>query len=169
VGYCCLPTSGGATARRRTRTLRWALIAVVVLTACSSSSSSAPSVAPSAKASASGDVCASLQALAGSIQALTSVQPLQVGAQGVQAAIDQVETDLQPVSAAASSQLGTQVQALENALKPLKDTITGASGQSPAAVAGELQSELPAVQSAWSDLQAAAGSLNCNLATATAS
>ena len=159
-------------ARRRTRTLRWTLIATlgtVVLTACSSSSSSAPSVAPSATASASGDVCASLQTLAGSIQALSNVQPLQVGAQGVQAAVDQVETDLQPVAAAASSQLETQVQALENALKAMKDTITGASRQSPAAVAGELQSELPAVQSAWSDLQAAADSLNCNLATATAS
>jgi hypothetical protein len=156
-----------------TRTLRWmALIATLTtaaLTACSSSSSSAPTGAPSASGSASGDVCASLQTLAGSIQDLFNVQPLQVGAQGVQAAVDQVETNLQPVAAAASSQLGTQVQALEDALKALKDTITGASGQSPAAVAGELLSDLPAVQSAWTDLQTAADSLNCDLATATAS
>ena len=140
-----------------------ALAVVLLLTACSSSSNSTTS--PSASSTV--DVCASLQTLDSSVQALLSVKPLQVGTSGVKAAVSQVQTDLDAAAGAASTQFGPQIDALKQSVQAVSDTLTSANGQSIATVATQLATELPAVKTAWDNLQAAVSSLNCGLSTPT--
>ena len=135
-------------------------VACVVLAACSSSSSS--STSPAA-ASTSGDVCASLQALQTSVDALVHISPVQVGVQGIQSAVAKVQTDLDAVASSAGSDLGPQVDALKQSVAAVGTTLS--SGQSISAMAGQLATQLPAVGTAWTNLTTAASSLNCNLSS----
>lgn len=140
-----------------------ALAIVLLLTACNSSSN--PTTSPSASPTV--DTCASLQTLDNSVQALLSVKPLQVGTSGVEAAVSQVQTDLDAAAGTASTQFGPQIDALKQSVQAVSDTLTSANGQSIATVATQLATELPAVKTAWDNLQTAVSSLNCGLSTPT--
>ncbi len=145
-----------ATVRLRAGALG-ALTFALLLTACSSNSSTSPSASPTV------DVCASLKTLETSVDTLLAVQPLQVGAQGVKAALTQVQTDLDAAAATASTQFGPQVDALKQSVTAVSDTLKNSSGQSIATVASQLATELPAVKTAWDDLKTAVSSLDCGL------
>ena len=135
-------------------------IACVLLAACSSSSSTTTSPA----ASPSADVCASLQALQSSVDALVHISPVQVGVQGIQDAVAKVQTDLDAVASSAGSSLGPQVDALKQSVAAVGTTLS--SGQSLSAMVGQLATQLPAVGTAWTNFTTAASSLNCDLSSA---
>jgi capsule polysaccharide export protein KpsE/RkpR len=137
------------------------VVACVVLAACSSSSTTTTSPAA---ASTSAEVCASLQALQTSVDALVHISPLQVSVQGIQDAVAKVQTDLDAVASSAGSDLGPQVDALKRSIQEVATTLS--SGQSVSAVAGQLATQLPAVGTAWANFTSAASSLNCDLSSA---
>ncbi len=134
-----------------------ALALALFLSACSSNSSTSPSASPTV------DVCASLKTLETSVDALLAVQPLQVGAQGVKAAVTQVQTDLSAAASAASTQFGPQIDALQQSVTAASDTLKNTNGQSIATTATQLATELPAIKATWDDLKTAVSSLDCGL------
>jgi hypothetical protein len=151
-----------------------AVLALAVV-GCGSStpkSAPAPSTASSAPPASGGSsttypagkeqVCQARDQLKTSVAALTKPSLLVGGTTAIKAAIDQIQTDLTALKAAAKQDYGPQVDAVQTDLQQLQTTV-GNLG------AGDLAKNLPAVGSAiskvgtssqalFSTLQAACGS-----------
>ena len=138
-----------------------ALAAIVGAAACTSSSSTTSTTTTSAASSSAADVCGDLTALQTSVNGLLNVNVVQTGTDGVKSALATVQSDLDALAASASAQLGPQVDALKQSLTAVATTLS--SGQSVSAIASQLATQLAAVGTAWTNLQSAASSLNCNL------
>lgn len=71
---------------------------------------------PTTAGAASGDACADREALRSSVAALTDVDVVAEGTNGLTAAVDAVKSDLEKVRGSAGSELEPQVQAVQDAI-----------------------------------------------------
>lgn len=157
-----------------------AVVAVLAVAGCGSSTTPSPSTTPSTSASAvvsSGSsgtagsstpasypagkeqVCQARDQLQTSIAALTSSSLLKGGTTAIKAAVDQVQTDLNAVTAAGKQDYQPQVTALQSSLQQLK-TAVGTLGD------GSASGSLAAVATAVVATGTAAGDLFTQLKTA---
>ena len=106
-----------------TSKLRWVAACVALtamVTSCGSDDSSAGDATTTSVSTdtttttvATDDVCADREALRSSVDALADVDVRAEGTNGVEAAVDEVSTDLEALSASAGSELEPQVTALQ--------------------------------------------------------
>jgi hypothetical protein len=71
---------------------------------------------PTTAGAASGDACADREALRASVAALTDVDVVAEGTNGLTAAVDAVKSDLEKVRGSAGSEVAPQVQAVQDAI-----------------------------------------------------
>ena len=82
---------------------------------------------------ATDDVCADSEALSSSVDALADVDVRAEGTNGVEAAVDDVSTDLEALKASAGSDLEPQVDALQGSLDDLRTAAADIDSEGAAA------------------------------------
>jgi hypothetical protein len=93
------------------------------------------SSAPGGSAAPSGDVCADREALRTSVDALTNLDVVAEGTNGLTAAVNDVKDDLAAVRSSAGADLQPQVQAVQDAVDELETAVADLdSGGAAAAV-----------------------------------
>jgi hypothetical protein len=131
--------------RRGIRAASTTLVAVAllgVLGACSDDSTeTVTSPTPSASSSASSD-CADVTALEDSLKALTEVEPLADGTDALNAAIDDVQSDLDAALDSASAELQPQIEDVEAAFAILQDAVTDLTADNLTEKAPEISASL---------------------------
>jgi hypothetical protein len=122
-----------------------AVAALGLLVSCSSdtTTTSEPS-SPETTSSASAG-CADAAALKSSLDALTQVKPSEDGVDALQAAITDVQTDLESAVETVSSTLEPEVKDVEQAFTALQESVDGLT-------ADNLTQKAPAITSALKDL-----------------
>lgn len=118
-----------------------------------STSGETMSMTPSASAT---DDCADVTALQDSLTALTDVDPLADGTDALNAAIDDVKTNLDAAVDSASAQLQPQVDDVETAFASLQDAVTGLT-------ADNLTAKAPAISAALVELGSATKTLSTSI------
>ena len=84
---------------------------------------------------------------------LDQLDPREAGKAGIQAALDNVRTNLAALKTSAKSQWSSQLTELEGAVDALKTTIAGISGDSLATALPTVLSDLQRLDTAWTALQ----------------
>ena len=92
-----------------------------------STASTADSTASGSSAAPSGDVCADRDALRSSVAALTDVDLVAEGTNGVKTAISAVKDDLTALKASAGSELRPEVQAVQDGIDQLETAVDAGS------------------------------------------
>lgn len=148
-----------------------ALLAVVTAgcgSGATSSASSSPSAATSSSAATAGstgypagkeDICQARDQLKTSITELTNTQVVAEGTNAIKAAVDQVQTDLDAVTAAAKDDYHAPVTAVQSALQQLQAAVTNLGN-------GDATANLRAVSAAITTTGAASENLFTQLKTA---
>lgn len=134
-------------------------------------SSSAASAATSSSAAVAGstsypagkeDICQARDQLKTSITELTNAQVVAEGTNAIKAAVDQVQTDLDAVKAAAKDDYQAQVTAVQSALQQLQAAVTNlGSGDAAAnlrAVSTAIAATATASETLFTQLKTACGS-----------
>ena len=110
-----------------------------------STSGETMSMTPSASAT---DDCADVTALQDSLTALTDVDPLADGTDALNAAIDDVKSDLDAALDSASAELQPQIDDVETAFASLQDAVTGLTADNLTEKAPEISSALAGLSTA---------------------
>ncbi len=107
-------------------------------------------------------VCAARSQLQTSVTALTSTSLLSEGTTAIKAAVDQVQTDLNSLSAAAQQDYRPQVDAMQSALQQLQAAAgalgNGNTADNLTALGSSIAATAAAAQDLFSQLQASCGS-----------
>ncbi len=137
-----------------------------------SSSASSPADSTTASSAASSgsisgvadkeQVCAARDDLQSSVAALTSTSLLSGGTTAIKAAVDQVQTDLDALSAAAKDDYGPQLDATQSALQQLQATVSalgdGQTADNLTALGTSIAATGAAAQDLLTQLRASCGS-----------
>jgi hypothetical protein len=102
------------------------------------------------------DDCADVTALQESLTALTDVDPLADGTDALNAAIEDVKSDLDAALDSASAELQPQIDDVETAFTSLQDAVTGLT-------ADNLTEKAPEIKSALTDLGTATMALGTSI------
>ena len=142
---------------------RLLLLAMVCLVAaaCGSSGDNTSGAAPntttttaaSGTTAAAPQACADAAALKASMAELDQLDPPSAGKAGIQAALDKVQANLASLRGSATGQWGSQITELDGAVKALKTTIAGISGDNLASALPTVVSDLRRIDTAWTALQ----------------
>ena len=128
----------------------------------STTASSAASSGTISGAAGKEQVCAARNDLQSSVAALTSTSLLSGGTTAIKAAVDQVQTDLDALSAAAKNDYGPQVDATQSALKQLQTAVSAMGDGNTAdyltALGTSIAATGAAAQDLFAQLQAVCGS-----------
>ena len=108
--------------------------------------------AASATTAAASPACADAAALKASMAELDGLDPPEAGKAGIQAALEKVSTNLAALKTSAKSQWSSQLTELDSAVKALKTTIAGISGNSLASALPTVLSDLQRLDIAWTAL-----------------
>ena len=143
--------------------VRLLLFAMVCLAAgCGGSGDDTSGAAPataattttaSATTAAASQACADAAALKASMAELDQLDPPEAGKAGIQAALDEVRTNLAALKTSANSQWSSQITELDGALEALKATIAGINGDSLLQDLPTIVSDLGRIDTAWTALQ----------------
>lgn len=127
-----------------------ALVAAVALTAAACSAAATPTPEPSPTPT---PVCAALEDLEASIDAIGDVDPLDDGLDGYVTAVEAVRTDLRDLREAAGGQLATEIEAVEGAVEDLQGTLDSLGEGSLGGALQEIGERLDTLGSALSGLR----------------
>ena len=142
------------------RLLLFAMVCLVAA-ACGGSGDDTSGAAPatttttatSATTAAASQACADAAALKASMAELDQLDPPGAGKAGIQAALDEVRTNLAALKTSANSQWSSQITELDGALEALKATIAGINGDSLLQDLPTIVSDLGRIDTAWTALQ----------------
>ena len=133
-------------------------MACLVVAACGgsgddTSGTAATTTAASGTTAAASPACADAAALKASMAELDQLDPPEAGKAGIQAALENVSTNLAALKTSAKSQWSSQLTELDDSLDAVKTTIAGISGDSLASALPTVLSDLQRLDTAWTALQ----------------
>lgn len=127
-----------------------AAVLALAVAACGASASPTPEPSPTPT-----PVCAALDDLQASIDAIDQVDPLNDGLDGYVTALQTVRTDLTGVREAAGGQLSTQIDAVETAVSDLQGTLDSLGDGSLGGAMQEIGDRLSALGTVLTELRTA--------------
>jgi len=133
---------------RATALVAFAAVLALVVAACGAAASPTPEPSPTPT-----PVCAALDDLQASIDAIDQIDPLNDGLDGYVTALQTVRTDLTGVREAAGGQLSTQIDAVETAVSDLQGTLDSLGDGSLGGAMQEIGDRLSALGTALTELR----------------